>query len=160
MKRLPLIAATGLVVPLVFPLVHGHAARQRPASERRRLAGANRDATAVLVSQTEFPTAHSAKAVVLASDAAYPDALAGSPLAVAKHAPLLLTPPGSLAAVTATEISRVLPKGGTVYVLGAAAAVLSPTVATQIVGLGDIAQRIAGDDRIRYRRRDRRCCTG
>ncbi len=83
-----------------------------------RFAGADRDGTAVAVSQATFAAAGSAKAVVLASDANYPDALAGTPLAVAKHAPLLLTTPSGLPAAVSAEIGRVAPKGSTVYELG------------------------------------------
>jgi putative cell wall-binding protein len=83
---------------------------------------------------------------VLASDANYPDALAGSPLAVAKHGPLLLTDPSALNPTVGTEIGRVLPKGGTVYLLGGDIA-LSPAIDAQVQGLGDVPQRIAGADR-------------
>ena len=111
-----------------------------------RLAGSNRQATAVAVSQSQFPTAGSAQAVVLARADVFADALAGGPLAAAKHAPLLLTSSGSLDAVTKAEITRVLPAGGTVYVLGGTSAV-SDAVTSAIGGLGDVAQRIAGADR-------------
>ena len=82
-----------------------------PSGNVTRLAGADRDATSVAVSQHAFPQANSASAVVLASDATYPDALAGTPLAVAKHAPLLLTTPSGLDPAVATEITRVLSPG-------------------------------------------------
>jgi ell wall binding domain 2 (CWB2) len=111
-----------------------------------RVSGAYRQATAVAVSQTAFPTAGSASAVVLARADDFADALAGGPLAAAKHAPLLLTSSGSLDAVTAAEIQRVLPKGGTVYLLGGTAAI-SDAVATAITALGDVPTRIAGTDR-------------
>ena len=84
--------------------------------------------------------------MVLASDATYPDALAGTPLAVAKHAPLLLTTPSGLDPAIATEITRVLSPGGTVYLLGGDAA-LSPAIDSQVQALGDVPQRIAGSDR-------------
>jgi hypothetical protein len=111
-----------------------------------RLSGADRQSTAVAVSTSAFPTAGSASAVVLARADDFADALAGGPLAAAKHAPLLLTSSGSLDAVTATEIQRVLPKGGTVYLLGGTSAI-SAAVATAITALGDVATRIAGTDR-------------
>jgi hypothetical protein len=111
-----------------------------------RLAGTNRQATAVAVSQSQFPTAASAQAVVLARADVFADALAGGPLAATKHAPLLLTSSSSLDAITKAEITRVLPTGGTVYVLGGTAA-LSDAVTSAISGLGDVAQRIAGADR-------------
>jgi len=111
-----------------------------------RLSGVDRDATAVRVSEADFPGPASAQAVVLASNAAFPDALAGTPLAVAVGGPLLLSPPAALDPVVAAEISRVLPPGGTVYLLGGDAA-LSSAVAAQVAALGDVAQRVAGADR-------------
>ncbi|HEY0868836.1 MAG TPA: cell wall-binding repeat-containing protein, partial [Acidothermaceae bacterium] len=51
-----------------------------------RLFGADRFGTAIAASQAEFPTAHSAGAVVLARSDDYPDALVGTALAAAKHA--------------------------------------------------------------------------
>jgi hypothetical protein len=111
-----------------------------------RLGGANREATAVAISQQEYPTTGSAQAVVLARDDSYPDALAGGPLAAHLHAPLLLTPPIALSSVTATEISRVLPAGGTIYLLGGTAA-LAPGVQSSLVALGYSTQRVSGADR-------------
>jgi putative cell wall-binding protein len=111
-----------------------------------RVSGANREATAVAASTSAFSTAGSAAAAVLARADDFADALAGGPLAAAKHGPLLLTSSGSLDAVTAAEIQRVLPKGGTVYLLGGTSAI-SDAVATAITALGDVATRIAGTDR-------------
>src|SRR5580700_7640205 len=81
-----------------------------------RVSGADRFLTAVAVSQVSFPTAGSAKAVVLASGDAFADALAGTPLAVQKGGPLLLTPSTGLTPPVVAEITRVLPPGGMVYV--------------------------------------------
>ena len=139
---MPLLVVVGIVAAMGWPAMSAAAAGVSAV----RLAGTNRDATAIVVSQANFPTARSATAVVLASDADYPDALAGSPLAVAKHAPLLLTAPAALSAATAAEIGRVLPRGGTVYLLGGTSAV-TPTVANQVTALGDVVERLAGADR-------------
>src|ERR1700733_10001266 len=68
-----------------------------------RLAGVSRDLTAIAVSQSQFP-AGQAQAVVLASDSAFPDALAGTPLAAAKDGPLLLTSPSGLGPAVSAEI--------------------------------------------------------
>jgi len=111
-----------------------------------RLSGADRQSTAVAVSGSAFPGSGSASAVVLARADDFADALAGGPLAAAKHAPLLLTSSGSLDAVTAAEIQRVLPKGGTVYLLGGTSA-LSDAVANAIMAMGDVPTRVAGADR-------------
>ncbi|HZQ85876.1 MAG TPA: cell wall-binding repeat-containing protein [Acidimicrobiales bacterium] len=111
-----------------------------------RLAGANRVATAVSVSQSSFPATGSAGAVVVASDASFADALSGTPLAVAKHSPLLLTPPDALDPVLAAEVQRVLAPGGTVFLVGGTAAI-SANVAAQITALGFTVARLAGGDR-------------
>jgi len=117
-----------------------------PTGSITRLAGLDRDATSVAVSQAGFPTAGSAAAIVLATDSAYPDALAGTPFAAAKHAPLLLTGPSSLAAPVVAEISRAAPKGSTVYLLGGTAA-LGSSIDGQVQALGDTPQRLAGPNR-------------
>jgi hypothetical protein len=111
-----------------------------------RLAGANRQATAVAVSEAQFPATGSASAVVLARADVFADALAGGPLAAAKHAPLLLTTSSSLDDVTKAEIQRVLPSGGTVYLLGGTSA-LSDDVAAAVTAMGDVPTRVSGADR-------------
>ena len=111
-----------------------------------RVAGADRFGTAIAASQLEFPTAGSAGGVVLARSDNYPDALVGTALAAAKHAPLLFANGGSLTAATLAEIQRVLPSGGSVYLLGGTAAV--PTsVETTLKGLGFVTTRYGGTDR-------------
>lgn len=121
---------------------------QAPASaiSLTRIAGQSRDLTSVAASQSAFPAAGSARAVVLASDADFPDALAGTPLAVAKAGPLLLTTPTSLDAAVGSEISRVLPRGDAVYVLGGDAA-LSASVSQSVAAMGYQIVRLAGSDR-------------
>lgn len=101
-----------------------------------RLSGTNRYETSAAVSRRFWADAagddgkvtaprRRAQAVVLASGANFPDALAGVPLAAAKSGPLLLTEPDRLTDVTRAEITRILPKGGTVYVLGGLSALSS-----------------------------------
>lgn len=110
-----------------------------------RLAGSDRFGTAVAASKAEFP-AGGAGAVVLARGDDYPDALVGAPLAAAKNAPLLLTTGASLPAATKAEVQRVLPAGGTVFVLGGTSAV--PTgVADELAGLGYQVTRFSGATR-------------
>jgi hypothetical protein len=111
-----------------------------------RIAGSDRIATSVAASQTGFPTTHSAAAVVLARSDTFADALAGTPLAVGKHGPLLLTSSASLSTATATEIQRVLAPGATVYVLGGISAV-TPAVANAVAALGHPVVRVSGADR-------------
>ncbi len=113
------------------------------------LSGVDRVETAVNVSKNSFPAAGSTNAVVLARGDLFPDALAGSPLAVAKGGPLLLT---SLVASTGidvrttAEIQRVLTPGKTIYILGGEVAI-SAAVATQLQGLGYTIVRLGGADR-------------
>jgi putative cell wall-binding protein len=111
-----------------------------------RYIGSNRVETAVSVSQKSFPVARSAGAVVLASSQGYADALTAAPLAAAHNAPLLLTGGSSLDPSTAREISRVLPSGGTVYVLGGNAAV-SSAVTSSLMAKGFQVDRLGGTDR-------------
>jgi putative cell wall-binding protein len=111
-----------------------------------RLSGSDRFGTAIAASVVEFPTTGSAGAVVLARSDDYPDALVGTALAAAKSAPLLFANGGLLTAATQAEIQRVLPVGGTVYLLGGTAAI--PTsVATTLTTLGFVPVRYAGTDR-------------
>jgi putative cell wall-binding protein len=112
-----------------------------------RLSGGDRILTAIAVSMNGFPTAGSAGAVVLARGFdVFADALAGTPLAVAKHAPLLLTSSDSLDSRTLAEIQRVLPSGGTVYVLGGLSA-LSSSIDASLSSAGFVVVRLAGADR-------------
>ncbi len=116
------------------------------ATAYTRLGGADRESTAVAISQQQYPLSSSAQAVVLARADSYPDALSGGPLAAHLHAPLLLTTPTVLSPATATEITRVLPPGGTIYLLGGTAAI-SSAVQTSLVALGFATQRVDGPDR-------------
>jgi hypothetical protein len=105
--------------------------------------------TAIAVSQAEFPTAGTAKAVVLARSDFFSDALAGGPLAAYVGGPLLITPGASVSTTldprVLTEIQRVLPAGGTVYILGGPLAI-SPDIDTTLEGLGYTVVREAGSD--------------
>jgi ell wall binding domain 2 (CWB2)/Matrixin len=131
-------AGDGTVAPALVP------ALAPPAPVLDRIAGADRFATAVAASMSTFPT--TASAVVLASGDSFPDALVGVTLTTAMNAPLLLTSGAALPSVTKTEILRVLPAGGTVYLLGGPASV--PTsIEAQLTGLGYHVTRYAGLDR-------------
>jgi putative cell wall-binding protein len=110
-----------------------------------RIGGTDRIDTGNLISQATY-AAKGASAVVLARSDLFPDSLAGTPLAVLHHAPILLTPPQYLDSRTATEIQRVLGSGGTVYLLGQTDA-LSNAVLTAVQNLGYSAVRIGGIDR-------------
>jgi putative cell wall-binding protein/sugar lactone lactonase YvrE len=111
-----------------------------------RIAGRDRIATAIAISKRSFPDAGSGKAVVLATASNYPDALAGAPLAAAKDGPLLLTGSAALDPTVKTELQRVLPTGGSVYLLGGTLA-LSDAVASAVQAAGYRVVRYAGQDR-------------
>lgn len=101
--------------------------------------------TAIVSSQALFCDGE-ASAVVLTRSDLFPDAQAGTPLAIDKDAPILLSEPASLNPLTEEEILRVLAPGGTVYLLGGTAA-LSEAVESRIVELGYVAVRYGGDNR-------------
>ncbi|MGD0256045.1 MAG: cell wall-binding repeat-containing protein [Acidimicrobiales bacterium] len=115
----------------------------------QRIYGTDAIGTSIAVSQAEFPTAGSARAVVLARSDFFSDALAGGPLAAKMGGPLLITPGASLSPSLDSrvqgEIERVLPAGDTVYILGGNLA-LSPNIDSALQGLGYVTQRVAGAD--------------
>ncbi|HAS12181.1 MAG TPA: hypothetical protein DCS55_16950 [Acidimicrobiaceae bacterium] len=108
------------------------------------LAGDDRVATAIEVSEDEFPA--KAGAAVLANAGVFADALAGTPLAVAENAPMLLTYTGELDSRVAAELDRVLTPGATVFLLGGTAA-LSDTVEAAVLQMGYDVVRYGGGDR-------------
>lgn len=116
------------------------------AVDALRLAGEDRFATAVAISQSSFSDDASADAVVLARGDEFADALAGLPFAASVGAPLLLTRSDELLPVVAAEIQRVLADGGKVYLLGGKIA-LQSQVALAVEDLGFEALRIAGETR-------------
>jgi putative cell wall-binding protein len=129
-----------------------------------RLAGSDRIGTAVAISNQEFPTAHTAKNVVLTAAYTFADAMSAGPLGKQLTAPLLLTSPGTLDAATLTEIERVMPLPTTttpgttttgctstppadaVYIVGGDAAIAA-VINTQLNTAGFNVVRIAGVDR-------------
>jgi PKD repeat protein len=114
------------------------------AGKISRVAGANRYATAVAISQTYFSPG--APAVFLATGTNFPDALAGSAVAGLVEGPVLLTTPASLPAAVASEITRLAP--AKIYILGGTG-VVSAAIEAQLAGqfgAGNVV-RIAGPDR-------------
>ncbi|HUG85986.1 MAG TPA: cell wall-binding repeat-containing protein [Euzebya sp.] len=111
--------------------------------EVRRVAGDVRETTAIAISQEWFQTADT---VVLARSDDYADALAGSPVAFAEEAPLLLTGTTGLDDRVAAEIRRL---GATSAVLLGDTAALSQNVETELAsetGVTDV-RRLAGPNR-------------
>jgi putative cell wall-binding protein len=112
-----------------------------------RLYGSSRDDTSIAISEASFPPGGPrAQAAVLAVDDDFPDALAGTPLAAAKGGPLLLTPGAALSPAVGDELTRVLPPGATVYLLGGTSA-LSANVASGVLALGFSVVRYGGTTR-------------
>ncbi len=111
-----------------------------------RLSGADRIATAVAISQHEYPLLHSGRAVVLSRADDFPDALAGVPLAVSMHAAILLTESDSLDPSSEAEMKRTLLPGASVVLLGGPSA-LSEAVEASVSADGYNVVRYAGADR-------------
>jgi len=111
-----------------------------------RIGGEDRIETSVAISQASFPTAGSAKSVVLARADDFADALAGTPFAVHEGGPLLVTGTAKLDIRVSQEIKRVLAQDGQIFVLGGPTAI-STVVVDDIVGIGFNPVRIAGTDR-------------
>jgi hypothetical protein len=120
-----------------------------------RLAGRDRFATAVDISQSFWATAGdpsdsraTAHAVVLSRSDTFADAVSGGALAAAKEGPLLLTQTAALNPATATEILRILGTDhtATVYLLGSTGA-LSQNVENQVTAMGYQVVRLGGANR-------------
>lgn len=120
----------------------------RPVAER--VGGTDRIDTSVAASRWAFdasgPYGRQAATAVLARSDLYPDALAGTALAIQKDGPLLLTPSNGLSPAVSAELSRVLAPGSTVYLLGGTTA-LNPAVADAVQHLGFVPRRLGGADR-------------
>lgn len=111
-----------------------------PAVER--LSGEDRFATAAAVAAHGWP--NGASHVLLASGGAFPDGLAGGPLAARLGVPLLLTPTERLVPATANALTSLGVQR--VTVLGGASAV-SDAVLAGLAGRGLQVERIAGPAR-------------
>lgn len=107
-----------------------------------RLSGDNRLFTAAAVSRQGFRDG--AATVVLAGAGAFPDALSGTPLAVDREGPLLLTEQQALSPVTAREIERLAAEE--VIILGGEA-VVSSQIDADLAALGVRVLRLGGSNR-------------
>jgi putative cell wall-binding protein len=117
-----------------------------PASslDLRRLAGADRYATAAAVSAASF--APGVPVAYVATGANFPDALAGSAAAASKGGPMLLVSQSGIPSATASELSRLKPAtivvlGGPTVVGESVRAALAPYASTGVV------RRLAGSNR-------------
>lgn len=106
-----------------------------------RVMGATRVGTAVAASRRSFETAST---VLVARADAYPDALAGAPLAGTEQAPVLLTHRDDLPAAVGTEIDRL---GAQRAVILGESDVVSDQVADQLRDRELAVERIGGNDR-------------
>ncbi len=109
----------------------------------KRIAGADRFATAVKISQDSYPKKGSAKVVFVASAENFPDALSAAPAAAKLGGPLLLTLHNSLPSNVAAEIKRLDPPK--IVVVGGPVAV-NESVVTALKKLGPTT-RVGGVDR-------------
>ena len=116
-----------------------------PAVSGTRLAGSDRIATGVAISQWGW-SANRAVTAVVASSGSYADSIVGGPLAGGLGGPLLLTPSSSLDSRTLTELKRVLDPDGFVYIVGGTGAV-SAGVETALRNNGIWTVRLGGSDR-------------
>lgn len=109
-----------------------------------RLAGPDRYATAVAVSQYQFPVPSTVETVVIASGMGYADALAAATLGASLDGPVLLTGPDHLPGVVTDEINRLAPSK--ILVVGGPNAIASDVVA-ELQELALAVDRVAGPDR-------------
>lgn len=127
-----------------FAATHS-AAGPEPLASPDQIAGSNRYETAAAIARVAHPGG--CDAVVLTTGQAWPDAVGGSALAGAVHAPILLTTRWSVPASTLAVIRDLSPE--TVYVLGGERAVSEGSLAAlRALGIGaEGVVRIAGSDR-------------
>lgn len=112
------------------------------AGSVERLGGADRQQTAVTVSQEVFKSG--ADSVIVTSGRDFPDALSASSLFKSVNAPILLAGSAGLSTETKAEIKRL--GANTAYVLGGIAAV-SESVASELTDQGLKVVRLGGADR-------------
>jgi uncharacterized lipoprotein YddW (UPF0748 family)/putative cell wall-binding protein len=141
------IAVLATLVTAVPPAASAEACA-KPLSDQAtivRISGPDRFATAACGSLVRFPDGTSTVLIARGDGASgFPDALAGTPLAHALTAPILLSQQSQLPAVTRAEIQRL---GATrIRVLGGPASV-SDGVLAELRRLAPDVARIAGADR-------------
>lgn len=131
-RTVPAAGAVGALVPAVAA----------PAVDR--LAGPNRYATAVAVSQRAFPTGQHPSVVFLASGVNYPDALSAAPAAAVLGGVSLITTPTALPSNIEAELRRLAPEK--VVILGQVDAV-SAAVEDRVRTIVPSVERLAGANR-------------
>lgn len=116
-----------------------------PTAPDASIAAEDPRTAAIAIAGRRFPDSGSAPFAVLARDDVFADTLAAS--ALTGGAPLLFTPADGLAPEVADELTRAVPAGQPVYLMGGENA-LSAAVAAQVQALGLQPRRLAGDSRI------------
>lgn len=111
----------------------------------QRVFGDSRILSAIATSRSLYAD-RSAEAVVIVRSDSYADALAATPLAVAKRAPLLFTGRAELNDATLDEVTRVLAPGKTVFLLGGVRA-LSETIPARLASWDYKTVRLFGANR-------------
>lgn len=115
-----------------------------------KLAGSNRYATAIAVSEEQF-SADEAESVVIVGGKAQLDGLSAAPLAAAKKAPILLADPNTgLNRDTIKEIDRACSslKNKTVYIVGGEQSVPAKVAKQLEDEFGAVVIRVSGNDRM------------
>jgi putative cell wall-binding protein len=135
-SEIVILGGTGVVSDTVKANLGAYAATVR------RLAGANRYATAAAVSADTFPGGAARVYVVVGEN--FPDALGGGPAGGYKDAPILLVLRDSIPSVTAAELVRLAPSE--IVILGGTAAV-SDAVAAGLGGYAGTVRRLSGANR-------------
>lgn len=133
-----LLAAASVVVPLLL----ASAPVAQAALDVQRIAGNDRYATSVAVSQSSHPDG--APVAIVTTGTGFADALAGGPAASQLGGPVLLVSPTRVPAVVLDELRRLRPQR--VLVLGGSSAV-SDTVVGQLGAEGLAVTRVAGRSR-------------
>lgn len=143
--RWPRVATRCLVAWCVLAAVFVAAADPATAvSSTSRRAGPDRYATAVEVTRSLFPPG--VDVAFVATGESFADALAGTPAAGRRDAPLLLTARSLLPVVTAEELDRLEP--GAIVVLGGAAAVSDIVLDALSEYTTGTVTRVSGDGRV------------
>ncbi len=120
---------------------------EAPKKYAYRIAGDNRYDTAIKIANAQKSSSEKFSTVVLASGANYPDALAGSFLAISKDAPILLISDNSeVENKVISYINANLKTGGKVYLLGGAGSI-SSSIQSNLRQYGYSVTRLGGNSR-------------
>jgi subtilisin family serine protease/putative cell wall-binding protein len=135
--RIVILGGTGAVSTGVESKLKGYA-----AGGVRRIAGADRYATAAAISATVFPSGTGT--VYVATGANYPDALAAGAAAARTKSSVLLVSASSIPGPTAKELDRLNPSK--IVIMGGTG-VVSDAIAAQLAAYAPTVTRVAGADR-------------